>query len=92
MEFEIVEGIPLPRSRGKPRKYDIPLDEMEVGDNIKEKYISQSKSSEMALLVNGLNVITKADVNYKTSKNPRLLVEFTLIQLCSLSPSEQKKN
>lgn len=65
---------------------------MEVGDNIKEKYIAQSKASEMALLVNGLNVITKADVNYKTSKNPRLLVEFTLIQLCSLSPSEQKKN
>jgi|TARA_R100001460_G_scaffold30523_2_gene60277 hypothetical protein len=34
MEFEIVEGIPMPRSRGKPRKYDIPLDEMKVGDHI----------------------------------------------------------
>lgn len=65
---------------------------LEVGENIKQKYIEQSQASELPLLVNGLKVITQADTSYKTSKNPRLLVEFTLIQLCSLSPSEQKKN
>ena len=31
MEFEITEGIPLPKSKGKPRKYDIPLDDMDSG-------------------------------------------------------------
>tara|TARA_R110002020_G_scaffold216326_3_gene423812 strand:+ start:6573 stop:6890 length:318 start_codon:yes stop_codon:yes gene_type:complete len=33
MEFEISSGIPLPRGKGKPRKYDLPLDDMEVGDH-----------------------------------------------------------
>ena len=34
MEFEIKEGIPLPIGRGKPRKYNIPLETMKVGDHI----------------------------------------------------------
>ena len=35
MEFEIKKGIPLPKhTRGKPRKYDIPLEDLEVDDNI----------------------------------------------------------
>ena len=34
MEFEIKKGIPLPRSKGKPRKYDLPLEDLEVDDNI----------------------------------------------------------
>tara|TARA_R100000315_G_C5212630_1_gene126510 strand:+ start:914 stop:1159 length:246 start_codon:yes stop_codon:yes gene_type:complete len=34
MEFEIKKGVPLPKHRGKPRKYDIPLESMEVGDMI----------------------------------------------------------
>lgn len=73
-------------------KDEVTIQLLEVGDNIKEKYKAQAQASPLPLLVNGLNVITKADTSYKTSKNPRLLVEFTLIQLCSLSPSEQKKN
>ncbi len=34
MKFEIKEGIPLPVGRGKPRKYDIPLETMKQGDHI----------------------------------------------------------
>ena len=34
MEFEIKKGIPLPRSKGKPRKYDLPLEQMKKGDHI----------------------------------------------------------
>ena len=34
MKFEIKEGIPLPVGRGKPRKYDIPLEHMKVGEHI----------------------------------------------------------
>ena len=35
LEFEIKKDVPLPKRRGKPIKYDIPLDEMRVGDHIK---------------------------------------------------------
>ena len=35
MEFEIKKGIPLPKhTRGKPTKYDLPLEDLEVNDNI----------------------------------------------------------
>jgi DNA polymerase III subunit gamma/tau len=65
---------------------------MEVGESIKEKYLNQAKETEVKLLIRGLEVISDADTHYKTSKNQRLLVELTLIKLCSLSHSEQKKN
>ena len=34
MEFEIKKGIPVPRSQGKPRKYDLPLEDLEVEDSV----------------------------------------------------------
>ena len=34
MEFEIKEGVPLPVVRGKPRKYNLPLEKMKKGDHI----------------------------------------------------------
>mgnify|MGYP003138736856 CR=1 FL=1 len=34
MEFDIVKGVPLPRGKGKPRKYDLKLEEMEVEDHV----------------------------------------------------------
>jgi DNA polymerase-3 subunit gamma/tau len=65
---------------------------LEVSDSVKEKYITQSKSTDIRLLIKGLEIIADSDTNYKTSKNHRLLVELTLIKLCSLSQGEQKKN
>jgi len=33
---EIIKGIPVPdKPTGRPRKYDIPLDKMSVGDHVK---------------------------------------------------------
>lgn len=65
---------------------------MEVGDSIKDKYLEQAQQTDVRVLVKGLDVISEADTTYKTSKNQRLLVELTLIKLCSLTQSEQKKN
>ena len=65
---------------------------LEVSDSVKEKYITQSKSTDIRLLIRGLEIIADSDANYKISKNHRLLVELTLIKLCSLSQGEQKKN
>lgn len=66
---------------------------LEVGKNIREKYLSQANSWEVLELINALNHIAKADINYKTSKNQRLLVELLLMQLCSSnSNGVEKKN
>ena len=62
MEFEITEGIPLPKSKGKPRKYDIPLDDMDVGDHI---HISMAKTK----IPQEVKIIRNFVLRYK-HKNP----------------------
>ncbi|NEN25574.1 DNA polymerase III subunit gamma/tau [Cryomorpha ignava] len=66
---------------------------MEVGDTIKERYLEQSKRCDSRFLLNALNTLSETDIHYKSSKNPRLLVELNLLKLCSLSAriSEKKK-
>jgi len=64
---------------------------LDVGDNTKEKYKTQSKENSLSLLINGLEILSNYDVQFKTSKNKRLLTEITLMQLCSEEVSEGKK-
>jgi len=47
---------------------------------------------EGPMIVRALGVLSKADVQYKASKNQRLLVEMALMQLCSLKAEHEKKN
>lgn len=71
MEFKITEGIPLPKSKGKPRKYDIPLDNMEVGDHI---HISLAKTK----IPQEVKIIRNFVLRYK-HKNPAK--KFTVRQM-----------
>ena len=57
---------------------------LDVADVFKSKYQEQSKGLEMAFLLNALNLLNEADERYKSSRNPRLLIELTLIKLCHL--------
>jgi len=66
---------------------------LEVTDSVKEKYLSQSKEFDQRHCIAGLDLINKCDISYRGSKNQRLLVELTLMQLCSLKHQEaEKKN
>jgi DNA polymerase-3 subunit gamma/tau len=56
---------------------------LEVSKSIKEKYNEQSQKCSIALLINLLKLSNEADYKYKTSKNQRLLVELSLIQMSS---------
>lgn len=67
------------------------LDLLLVGTNIKEKYKEQSQALSSDALMYGLRIISKCDIQYKTSKNQRLLVEIMLMQLCSILESLEKK-
>ncbi|MFI5148949.1 MAG: DNA polymerase III subunit gamma/tau [Bacteroidia bacterium] len=69
------------------------LELLETGASIKEKYKIQSAKLSVPLLLRALNFINRADLQYKASRNPRLLVELCLMQLCSLNVVEpEKKN
>jgi DNA polymerase-3 subunit gamma/tau len=57
---------------------------LEVGSNIKERYAQQARSCSLPFLLNALNTCNQCDVQYRNSKNQRLLVELSLMQLSSI--------
>lgn len=65
---------------------------LEVGESIEQRYIEQSKQIDGNQILRALGVLSKTDVEYKTAKNPRLLVEMALMQLCSIQKEFEKKN
>lgn len=68
----------------------IPL--LEVGEDTKLAYLTQSKQSPQEFLVKGIALANDCDLKYKTSRNQRLLVELTLMQLASITFDGEKKN
>ncbi len=68
---------------------------LETGQNIRERYKAQSEKSSVPFLLRALKVVNNCDVNYKSARNPRLLVEFALMQLTAIPGtlvSGEKKN
>ncbi|MCA0133437.1 DNA polymerase III subunit gamma/tau [Winogradskyella alexanderae] len=65
---------------------------LEVGEDTKQKYIDQSKRTTHNFLLEGINLANECDLKYKSSKNQRLLVELTLMQLASITFDGEKKN
>ena len=64
---------------------------LEVPDTIKQRYIEQANQVHGNRLLRALHVLSKTDVDFKASKNKRLLIEVALMQLCSLKQEEEKK-
>jgi DNA polymerase-3 subunit gamma/tau len=60
------------------------LELLEAGKNIRERYKTQSEKSSVPFLLRALKVVNNCDVNYKSARNPRLLVEFALMQLTAI--------
>ena len=65
---------------------------LEVGDDTKAKYLEQAKKASQDVLIKGIELANDCDLKYKTSKNQRLLVELTLMQLASITFDGEKKN
>lgn len=64
---------------------DRTLNLMEVPENAKGQYKNQTAKIESSFIISGMSIITQTEINYKTSKNQRLLVELCLIKLAHLS-------
>jgi DNA polymerase-3 subunit gamma/tau len=61
----------------------IPL--LEVSEDLGQRYAEQARSTPREVLLKGLDRMAQADAQYKLTKEPRLLVELMLIQLCRLN-------
>lgn len=63
----------------------------EVGASIRERYKAMAKQCADQLLFRAIELANSCDLNYKVSRNKRLLLELTLIQLCQLTQVEESK-
>ena len=64
---------------------------LEVGDNAKKKYLNQSSKASISFLIQSIEKANQCELNYKVSKNQRLLVELTLMQIASITFDGEKK-
>jgi DNA polymerase-3 subunit gamma/tau len=64
---------------------------IEGPDDLKRRYAEQAAKCSLVFLIRGLDHVNQADVQYRGSQHQRLLVELTLMQLCSLSEADKKK-
>ncbi|WP_088322982.1 DNA polymerase III subunit gamma/tau [Polaribacter tangerinus] len=64
---------------------------LEVGDNAKKKYLTQATKASIPFLMQSIDKANQCDLNYRASKNQRLLVELTLMQIASITFDGEKK-
>ncbi len=58
---------------------------LEVSEGISQRYLKQSKETSVSFLLSALNIANQCDLNYRNSKNQRLLVELALIKMCHIA-------
>jgi len=68
---------------------------LEVGQSIRNRYLEQAKECSVNFLIEALDHCKTCDLQYANSKNKRLLIEITLMQIASVnqldSESVEKK-
>ena len=66
---------------------------LDKGEELKSKYLSQSSNCELSFLIKTLRMCNKCDIEYRSSKNQRLLVELTLLKMTTIGQFvSEKKN
>ncbi|WP_455586747.1 DNA polymerase III subunit gamma/tau [Bacteroides sp.] len=61
---------------------------LEVGASIRQRYQEQAQKCPLPFLYRAMKLCNDCDMNYRASKNKRLLVELTLIQVAQLTTGE----
>ena len=66
-------------------KDPVTLPLLEVGASIRQRYQEQAQKCPLPFLYKAMKLCNECDLNYRISKNKRLLVELTLIQVTQLT-------
>ena len=66
-------------------KDPVTLPLLEVGVSIRQRYQEQAQKCPLPFLYRAMKLCNECDLNYRISKNKRLLVELTLIQVAQLT-------
>lgn len=63
---------------------------LQVGASIRDRYQAQAQKCPLPFLYRAMKLCNDCDLNYRTSKNKRLLIELTLIQLAQITSGEEE--
>ena len=63
---------------------------LEVGASIGERYKAQAQICPVDFIFSALSISNQCDLDYRLSKNKRLLVELAIIRLCQLTDEKKK--
>ena len=63
----------------------------QVGASIRERYIAMARQCSNDFLYQAIELANECDLNYRISRNKRLLLELTLIKLCQLTAGKTGK-
>ncbi len=65
-------------------------DLIDTGQEYKHQLIDQAQGTSTDMLLAGLHLLNQAELQYRQSRQPRLLVETTVIKICYLAQRGQK--
>ncbi len=71
-------------------KDSVTLPLLEVGASIRQRYQEQAQKCPLPFLYRAMKLCNDCDLNYRASKNKRLLVELTLIQVAQITSGEEE--
>ncbi len=57
---------------------------LEVSDQLRQRYITQSQACQMSFLIKALEINDQCDINYRSANNKRLHLEIALLKMCAL--------
>jgi DNA polymerase III subunit gamma/tau len=63
---------------------------MDVGASVKERYKQQSAAAPLDFLFEGIDILSKSELDYRMARNKRLHVEFCLLKLSRIIAEKKK--
>ena len=62
---------------------------LEVSEGTQKKYVQQTLKTPLSLLLSGIDLLSKCELDYRNTKNKRLLIELCLMQMATLHSEEK---
>jgi DNA polymerase-3 subunit gamma/tau len=57
---------------------------LEVSEQLRQRYLTQSQACPMPFLIRALEINNKSDIDYRSANNKRLHLEIALLKMCAL--------
>ena len=57
---------------------------LEVSEQLRQRYLTQSQTCPMPFLIRALEINNKCDIDYRAANNKRLHLEIALLKMCAL--------